>query len=349
MIFGVLVLLIRQIKKDGRLPQDKMTTLTAILFIPAIIVFALAYKGLSGWRADIQHQKEALEREQFVQGIYAPLATSQKSLMLAFSKMQKRLQDSDNMQLNYPNHAELIQKISKQWREGQRGLYSVYNETDKEVRFAWIAHNRLDQQDVLIKFSKKAVSLEERIKKSEHDYQLNILNTQSDLVRGLDSARLLLASFRNPPKSKKQRLLNQTLREEIRPFSDRSKSDLLAYLETVDPRLKAEMESFQTLIQTAAQQSVVLDKHLIKNPDLEKPLSIIINKWKALEQASQEYLKFILYAVEAEKVAIQLGLSQKNPAVQAMHKSLRLNIPAIVGKGLKQRKVIDQSYKINRI
>jgi hypothetical protein len=338
----------RQIKKDGRLPQDKMTTLAAILFIPGIIVFALVYKGLSGWRADIQYEKEAMEREQFVTDIYAPLASSQKSLVSEFSKMQKRLQASGDMQLTYPNHAELVQSVSNQWREGQRSLYFVHDETDKEVRFAWIAHNRLDQQDVLTKFSKKAVLLESKIKQSERDYQLKIVNSQSDLIRGLDSARLLLASFRSPPKSKKQRLLNQALREKIRPFNDRTKSDLLDYLETIDPRLKTEMESFQILIQMAAQQSVVLDKHLIKNPDLEKPLSIIINKWKALEQASQEYLKFILYAVEAEAVAVKLGLPQKNPAIQAMHKSLRLNIPAIVGKGLKQRKVIDQSYKINR-
>jgi len=346
LVFAVLVLLMRQIKKDGRLPQDKMTTLAAILFIPAIIIFALVYKGLSGWRADIQYEKEALEREQFVTDIYAPLATSQKSLVLEFSKMRERLKDAQDMQLSYPNHTELIQKISKQWREGQRSLYSVYNETDKEVRFAWIAHNRLDQQDVLTKFSKKAVLLEEKIKKSEHDYQLSIVNSQSDLVNGLDSARLLLASFRSPPKSKEQRLRNQALREKIRPFDDRTKSDLLDYLETIDPRLKTEMESFMGLIQMAAQQSVVLDKHLIKNPDLEKPLSVIINKWKSLERASQEYLKFMLYAVEAEKVATQLGLLKKNPAVLAMHKSLRLNIPAIVGKGLKQRKVIDQSYKV---
>ena len=338
----------RQIKKDGRLPQDKMTTLAAILFIPAIIIFALVYKGLSGWRADIQHQKETVEREQFVRSIYTPLAESQTSLISEFSKMRKRLQDANNLQIRHPNHAVLIQKISKQWREGQRSLYSVYDETDKEVRLAWIAHNRLDQQDVLTKFAKKAVLLEEKIKKAEHDFQLSVVNAQSDLVRGLDSARLLLSSFRSPPKSKKQRILNQELKEKIRSFSDRTKSELLVFLATIDPRLKAEMESFQKLIQIAAQKSVVLDEHLIKNPDLEKPLSVIINKWKALEQASQEYLKYILYAVEADYVADQLDLPRNKPAIQAMHKSLRLNIPAIVGKGLKQRKVIDQSYNINR-
>ena len=344
----MLILLIRQIKRDGRLPQDKMTTLTAVLFIPAIIIFALVYKGISGWRTDILLEKQTVERELFVKGIYPPLADSKNSLVLEFSNMRKRLEEADSMQASYPNHSDLIRKITEQWQNGQRDLYSIYEETDKEVRFAWIAHNRLDQHDVLTKFSKKAVLLEEKIKQSELKYRRNIRDAQGDLVRGLDSARLLLASFRSPPKSKKQRLLNQELREKIRPFNDRTKEELMVYLGSIDERLKLEVESFQNLIRIAAQQSVVLDEYLLKNPDLEKPMTVIINKWKALEQASQEYLKFILYAVEAEAVAIKLGLSTKSPAIQAMHKSLRVNIPVIVGNGLKQRKVIDQSYKINR-
>ncbi len=346
LFFGFLILLLRQIKKDGRLPQEKMTTLAAILFIPSIIVFALIYKGLSGWQADIQAQKEAVAREVFVQSVYTPLADSQRTLLHDISKMKSLLSDIEALQNDHPNHADLMDTIRKQWRNGLGLLYRNYSETDKEIRLAWIAHNRLDQQDVLNKFAKKAVLLTSRTQKAEKDYQLGIREAQSDLVKNIDQARWLLTSYRKPPKSKKQRQKNQQLREKIRPFSDRTKADLLAYLESIDPRLKSELDTFQNLIQIAGQQSVVLKEYLLKNPDLKKPLTLIITKWNNLETASQEVLKHILYAIESEYIAVKLGLSLDNPAIKAMHKSMLLNIPAIVAKGIKQKKEIDQSYKI---
>jgi len=336
----------RQIKRDGRLPQDKMTTLAAILFIPAIIIFALVYKGLSGWRADIQYEKDRVEREIFVKNIYAPLTTAQKSLILEFSNMRKLLQEIETMEHQYPNHAELIREIRSKWRLGQRDLYDVYSETDKEIRFAWIAHNRLDQRDVLVKFSKTAVQLESKIKKAENDYRLSIREARGDLVRNIDNARHLLNSYRRPPKSKKQDKANQALREKINPFTDRAKANLLSYLSSVDGRLGEQLEFLITLIQNSGQQSAILDEHLLKNPDLEKPLTLIINEWKNLEANSQTLLLHILYSIEAEFVAVKLGLLSKNPAIQSMHKSLRLIIPEMVGKGIKQKKVIERSYKV---
>ena len=338
----------RQIKKDGRLAQDKVTTLTAILFIPAIIIFALFYKGLSTWRADILAEKEAIERGAFVQNVYAPLAAAQRDLVLTFSNMQQLLRDTESLQLSHPNHAHLIKTIKDQWRASQTGLYAIYTETDKEIRFAWIAHNGLDQRDVLNKFSKKAVKLEVKIKKTENDFQLAIRDAQSDLVRSIDSARHLISSYRVTPKSKKRQLANQALREKLRSFDNVTRTKLLSYLNDVDSRLKAEIDALQDLIKTSGQQSAVLEEHLVKNQDLEKPLTVIINKWKRLEANSQMQLNVIYYAIEAEYVAVKLGLSLKNPSIQAMHKSLQRNIPDIVGKALKQRKIIDQSYRINQ-
>jgi len=101
-------MLMRQIKQDGSLPPEKMTKLAAILFIPAVIVFALVSKGITGWRADIQSEKERVEIENFVKGVYKPLASSQRSLLLSFSEMSKALKETEKLELNHPNHADLI-------------------------------------------------------------------------------------------------------------------------------------------------------------------------------------------------------------------------------------------------
>ena len=337
----------RQIKKDGRLPQEKMTTLAAILFIPSIIVFALIYKGISGWRADILYQQETAQRNAFITSVYPPLAESQQTLLHEISKMQGLLKSIDQLQNDFPNHAGLIDTIRDQWRKGMQHLYRNYDDTDKEVRLAWIAHNRLDQRDVLNKFAKKAVLLSSKTQKAEHDYQLSIRDAQSDLVKSIDQARRLLSSYRKLPKSKKQRQLNQQLREQIKPFSDNTRAELLRYLDSIDPRLKTQVTTLQNLIQVAGQQSVVLREYLLKNPDLEKPLNLIINQWNDLESGSQEVLKHILFAIESEYIAVKLGLSLNDPAVKAMHKSMLRTIPAIVAKGLKQKKAIDQSYRIS--
>jgi hypothetical protein len=347
-VFVVLVLLIRQIKKDGRLPAEKMSTLTGVLFIPSIIIFALVFKGISSWRDDIQQQNNQIEIESFVSGVYEPLTLARQSLRNNLADMQALLREVDNMELAHPNHGDLIRHVKEQWQQGHVALYNVYKDTDKEVRRAWIAHNTMDSQDVLGKFSKQAVQIESQIKKAESTYHSHIYSVQDEMVKSLDEARKLLDANRRPPKSKKQSAANHALAENIRPFSSLASSELIAFLSSLDARLVNEVKTLQELIRLSGQQAAILRDHLYKNRDLEKPLTKIIGDWKKLEESSTASLQEILYALEAEFVARKLGLLQNNPAIQAMHKSLLLNIPAIVGKGLKQRKIIDQSYTIKR-
>lgn len=348
LVFVVLVMLLRQIKKDGRLPADKLTTLGAILFIPTILIFALVSKSISNWRSDIQTEKERVEITQFVNGVYKPLAFSQESLLRSFAEMRSLLQKTGALEREYPNHARLISSVTKQWSEAQSVLYDAYNNTDKEIRRAWISYNTMDQQDVLSKFSKQAVHLETDIKKAEKSYQRKVHSVQDKIIKNVDNARRLLDSNRKLPKSKKRKLLNKTTLENIDSFNDATVSSLVTFLGSIDRRLQEDVESLKKLISIAGQQSEIIRAHLIKNQDLEKPLKIIINDWEKLEADSQLQFKQILYAVEAEYIAKKLGLSKKSPAIKAMHKSLLLNIPSIVGKVIKKRNRIDQSYKIKQ-
>lgn len=206
----------------------------------------------------------------------------------------------------------------------------------------------MDQQDVLSKFSKQAVHLETDIKKAEKSYQRKVHSVQDKIIKNVDNARRLLDSNRKLPKSKKRKLLNKTTLENIDSFNDATVSSLVTFLGSIDRRLQEDVESLKKLISIAGQQSEIIRAHLIKNQDLEKPLKIIINDWEKLEADSQLQFKQILYAVEAEYIAKKLGLSKKSPAIKAMHKSLLLNIPSIVGKVIKKRNRIDQSYKIKQ-
>ena len=347
-VFAFLILLMRQIKKDGRLPAEKMSTLAGVLFIPGIIIFALIFKGITSWRAEIQNEQDLLEVESFISDVYKPLATSRQILRNNLAGMNSLLQQVESMELEHINQSDLIRRVKEQWRTAYGTLYQAYTDTDKEVRRAWIAHNTMDSEDVLGKFSQQAVLIESQIKKAEKDYQAHIYSVQDEMVKTLDNARLLLDANRIQPKSKKQIVENQALRESIRPFNDYATSELLGYLASIDARLEKDVKNLQELIRLAGQQTAILKEHLYKNPDLEKPLTKIIGDWKGLEEASKASLEQILYAIEAEFVARKLGLSPNSPAINAMHKSLLVNIPEILGKGLKQRKVIDQSYKINR-
>jgi hypothetical protein len=343
----VLIMLIRQIRKDGNLPEEKMNTVVALLFIPAIIIFALVFKGITDWRGEIQQQQERLEISQFVERIYTPLATSQQSLRDSFVQMRTLLREIDELEITYSNHAKMISTIRKEWSAAQLVLFNTFNDTDKEVRRAWIAHNTMDQEDVLAKFSKQAVYLEENLQKAEREYELSLHSSHDKLIKNLDGARKLIDSNRKPPR-KKQRLLNKDLLENLQPFNDRITADLTTYIASIDSRLKVEIETLQELIRLSGQQVSILKTHLRKNADLEKPLTIVINRWIDLEQKNRAQLKQVLYAIEAEYVARKLGLSAKSPALAALHKSLRINIPAMVGNALALRKSIDQSYKVRR-
>ena len=347
MVFILLVLLMRQIKKDGRLPQEKMTTLAAVMFIPAIIVFALLFKSTSNWRADIRQEQNRIEIESFIASVYQPLANSRTELRNNLLEMQTLIQKVESMELAHPNHFDLIRMVRQQWSLGHASLYKAYTETDKEVRRAWIAHNTMDRQDVLLKFSEQAVQIDAQIKKAQVDYQTHLYSVQGEMVKMLDQARKLLASNRITPKSKQQIAINQALREKIRPINTGMTTELLSFVGTLDMRLQDDVKTLHELIRLAGQQSAIIRDHLYKNRDLEQPLTKIITDWKTLEDKSNDGLQEIYYAIEAEYVVRRLGLTAKSPAIKAMHQTLLKTIPAIKGKGLKQKKKIDQSYSIN--
>lgn len=346
-IFIVLVLLMRQIKKDGRLPQEKMTTLAAVLFIPAIVIFALLFKSISNWRSDIHQEQNLIEIESFIASVYQPLANSRKALRTNLLGMQTLIHNVKTMELTHPNHFDLIRMVRQQWSLGHASLYTAYTETDKEVRRAWIAHNTMDKQDVLLKFSKQAVQINTQIKKAQADYQTHLYSVQSEMVKMLDRARKLLDANRSPPKSKQQITINQQLREKIRPLNPGITTELLNFVGTLDMSLKSDVEILHELIRVASQQSTIIRDHLYKNRDLEKPLTKIINDWRLLEDKTNKSLQQIYYAIEAEFVVLRLGLLRDSPAIKAMNQTLLKNIPAIKGEGLKQKKRIDQSYSIN--
>jgi len=337
----------RQIKKDGRLPQEKMTTLAAMLFIPALIIFALLFKSISNWRADIRQEQNRVEIESFIASVYQPLANSRTKLRNNLLQMQTLIQKVESMELVHPNHSDLIRMVRQQWSLGHASLYKAYTETDKEVRRAWIAHNTMDRQDVLLKFSKQAVQIEAQIKKAQADYQTHLYSVQGEMVKMLDRARKLLSANRNPPKSKQQIAINQAIREKIRPVNMGVTTELLSFVGTLDMRLQDDVKILHELIRVAGQQSAIIRDHLYKNRDLEQPLTKIINDWKILEDKSNEGLQQIYYAIEAEYVVRKLGLSANSPVIKAMHQTLLKTIPAIKGEGLKQKKMIDQSYSIN--
>ncbi len=289
----------RQIKKDGRLPREKMSTLAGVLFIPCIIIFALIFKGISSWRADIQQENNKIKLESFVSGVYAPLTKSRRSLLNSLSSMNGLIRNVENMELEHPNHTEVIRHVKDQWGVAYKDLQQAYLDSDKEVRRAWIAHNTMDSQDVLVKFSKQAVQIESQLKQAEKKYQAHIYSVQDVMVKSLDQSRKLLDANRTPSKSKKQIALNQALRESIKPFNNFAINELLNFLGSLDERLKNEVETLRELIRLTAQQAAILRDHLYKNRDLEKPLTKIISDWKALEDASNESLEQILFAVEA--------------------------------------------------
>lgn len=345
-------MLLRQIKRDGRLPTKKRNTLSAILFIPAIIIFALIFKQISGWRADIEAQNKRAEIYNFASSVYPKLVTSQKAILDERNKMLLLLQKVQNLGIEHPNHIVLIDEIIKQWREGLGKLISAYKKTDRQIRLGWVSYKNGDKKHVRSEFDKKAVRLYLGNQAAEKKYRSTIYNIQDKLIKSMDDARSLLKANRIPP-SKKQKTRVQKIRESIIPFNDKTVEKLIIFTgEKIDTQqkgkreeqLKEKIEGLQNIIRHAAQQSILLKNDLRNNPDLEAPLKITINRWNLLERTSQEKLNEILFAIEAEYIARILKLPRHDNAIRAMHSSLKKEISYIVDQAFKSHKSIEQSY-----
>ncbi|KAG1707643.1 hypothetical protein GQR58_003303 [Nymphon striatum] len=358
-IFGFMVLLVRQIKKDGQLSQEKLTRLTALIFIPAVLIFGLVFYGLSSWRSDIKFQESQVEIEKFVRGVYNPLVDSQRSLLMSVSNMRD-LQDSiAPLRSEHANHADLLRNIALEWNSSQQTLYKLYRETDKEIRHAWISYKTMNQQDVLDKFYTKAVKLNDRILKVDKDYQVGVRGAKDELIKSVDSARFLLDGKKKkqkskPKKRKKKDKKSREIKEKkdsqdsivIVDFKSNTTTTLLAHLSRLDEGLEIETKRLREDIRVAKQRQEEVRLYLEDNSDLIQPLSKVIDGWKQLETSNHKYLNLVLYAIEAEYLARKLGLSKKDPAILGMHKSLKLIIPDIVSNATSKREALERSYSI---
>lgn len=357
-VFGFLVLLVRQIKKDGQLSQEKLTRLSAFLFMPFILIFALVFYGLSSWRADLKYQQSRVEVEKFVNRVYPPLAESQQSLLQSISHMRKLQESIEPLRDEHINHAGLLDKIATEWRDSQQTLYTLYAETDKEIRHAWISYKTMDQQDVLDKFNTKAVKLNDKITKLDRDYQVGVRGAKDELIKSIDAARRLLEDKKRRTKQKKKKSKAKSKKQikgknkdnqepiVIVNFTERTTAKLLAFLSRLDDALADEVLRLEEDIRIARQRHEEVRLYLKDNPDLQLPLSKVMNGWQQLQRTNHQYKNQILYALEAEYLARKLGLSKNDPSVSAMHKTLQSKIPSIVRKARMQRVALERSYSI---
>lgn len=337
----------QKIKADGLLPAKKRNTLSAILFIPAFIIFIFIFKLIADWRNDLIYEQDQLAQNRFVIDNYEPLLLSQIKIKNEKIRMQRILQEVADMGQEHSNHQKLIFNVVNKWGVGLQELWNTYTDTSKQIRYYWLLSKTNEGHNVRETFSNGAIELEKNNNKAEKKYQKIIYSIKDDLIKSIDNARKLLASTRRPSKNKKRKLKNQLLRESIQPFKDATVSKLVNFVGTIDGRLKERIEKLQDLIRVSGQQSILIRNYLHNNPDLEIPLTITINNWIVLENNSRDKLNQILYAIEAEYIAQRLDLSSRDPSIRGMHKSLKNNIPQIVGKALKQKKNIDQSYNIS--
>lgn len=348
-IFGFLVVLIRQIKKDGKLSQEKLTRLAVLLFIPAIIVFALVLYGISSWRTDIKYQENQKEITQFVKGVYKPLADSQQALLESINHLRKLEEDIEPLLYQHANHAELLKDITIEWRNSQQTLYSLYTETDKEIRHAWISYKTLDKKDVLDKFYTKSVNLNNKITKLNKDYQVGVRGAKDKLVNSLNVATKTLYE-KNKKKVRDKAAKNNSKdtqkKLQINDFRENIIATLLGFLSRMDAGLVTEVERIREDILIAAQRHEEVRLYLKDNPDLQEPLDKVLEAWVQLQTTNRNDLNRIFYAIEAEYLARKLGLTKNHPSIKALHKSLKLRIPAIASKAQKQKDNLERSYNI---
>ncbi len=345
-VFGFLTLLVRQIRRDGQLPEDKLKRLSALLFIPTILIFIVIFYGLSSWRAEIKAQQTRAEIAQFVTRVYKPLGDSQQALLQSARDMRLWIDGVARLREEFPHHHELLSRIEAEWHASQKRLFQLYADTDKEIRHAWISYKTLNQQDVFDKFYTKAVRLNNKIEKVNKDNQLNIRGVQDELVKSIDQARRLLNSKKNNKRKRKKTQKPHQPETGMDDFKETTITTLLQYLSSRDKGLAGEVRHLQENIRLARQRHEEVLLYLEDNPDLRQPLEKVLQGWQTLQTLNQQDLNKILYALEVHYIARKLGLSKNNPAIKAMRKQLALRIPAIVSHAQKQREALERSYNI---
>lgn len=352
-VFSFLVLLIRQIRRNGSLPAEKLSTLTALLFIPALLVFALILYGLTNWRSDLREEKNRQEIEQFVRSVYAPLADSQHALKETITSMRESLNRFDQYHQNHPNHADLLNHVEKEWQRRFDELQQLHQATDKDIRHAWILYRTMNRQDVHDKFHTRAVQQNDKIRKVEQSYYSSVRGIQGMLLESLTRAQKVLTgkiavvSKTDAIKSQSGKRQQAKHALQIHDFNESVSTQLLDRLAQVNPELSKAVEQIRKEVLIARQKRAEVALFLDDNPDLEQPLNQVLLNWRERELANQEALNRILYALEADYLALALGLPPSHSALQKLHAALADTIPQMLQQAQSLRAVLERSYTIN--
>ncbi|MCK5897333.1 MAG: hypothetical protein KAG20_11030 [Cocleimonas sp.] len=345
LVIAVLIgwyLFIKRIRRKSDMSSEPLfliavASLTLLLF--ALWQFSDSIKGIQwkGWDSNgsIFSSENSEEIHNFTLKVYKPLVYSLDTVDSEINDMNMLLDDVGTLIDEHPRHSLMLIQAKKTWSDGLYQLKKLKKVIKKDIRRAWIAHDTMNQKTVDTKFSREAVKLDKHLNSGLQTFRKLIISVHSVIRKDLASSQMKLG--------KKQQKEGKIVRVKSQ-YSTHLSGKLLAFSETIDPKIHEGMESLIDEIAVTEQRQEKNKEHLEENQDLEGPLIKVIDYWKEAEIHARRYLDQLLYALESELLGRKLGLKKKDYAVISMHNSLRKKIPKILIMVKNKRIAIDNSY-----
>ncbi|PID45670.1 MAG: hypothetical protein CSB47_07720 [Proteobacteria bacterium] len=280
------------------------------------------------------------EQQLFVEQVYLPLADAQSELNRKLKQLAVLQQQIAKLSRRHPQQSVNLRLAHDVWRSERRGMMQLKSEVDHVVRAAMGLHKATDPFFMESTFNRDAVDWEKVISRRLSEYRNNQLKVTNAMV---DNAIQQIKNLKKVQRAKDTFATASGVKLKS-AFSSETVNDLLAYLEKVQSSTADKIVGLGREVGMAASKRQEVKYDVLENPNLQGVLGKVMEDWLRLGNKGIYYRDQLLHAVQADYLAIKLGVNKKNDQLVELRRLLSEQSQLMYEDIRLSRLKLEQSY-----
>lgn len=254
--------------------------------------------------------------QRFLAANFAELSQADRQLTKVIQQQDEFLRILRKLS-RFSSQKTFLGALHDQWLNQFERLRFLQGKIADETRKVQLAISTGDTQRSRISFRTIANGLIDDI-----DAELALTRRSNNIIAGkvIDQIKFATEILRNNPKASIQ--ANAV-------YTAESYQQLMDYIDEYFPELYDDYENGYQVLQDADRHQQRLNNDRGRSAEVDKLIDRMVREWKRSKAAMQRKVIKMLYAMEIEMIARELGVSANNPRLHELRRTLNNRIPQL--------------------